>query len=617
MYLQHFGLRRSPFTAAPDPRLFHPIRAHVKALEQLVESIRLRHRLVGLQAPEGAGKTLLVRLLAAELRERQQVVVIEPAARRLGGLAAAISRSLGFDIDQDVHRARSRVEQHLLQQGQQRQATTVVVDDADTLPDGWLAEIESLVASSAPLTLIAVYRDRLGAASRARVASRLEGMLEQTVTIGGIEPSECGGYLQALLMNAGARSPRLFDDGAVSALQALGNGLPGRLAEIADRALLVAFGRAADGVDEAAVLAAADQIGSGKLAPHVRRGLADDSVQQFEAPILIHRPKIEVVADEAMAYERLASMPRAMAASGGGAGVETFGNAWSTGVAMNASSRVATGPRVVEERAPTPVDPERARELLAGIRRPDRPTWDRAKHDPYRSPLSEAAPFGPEMLAVVSDPHGDVAEWFRVLRLSIEDWMSTQSEERPVVLVTSAEPLAGKTFVAANLALLFANEPGHRVLLVDGDMRRPRFETLFGVPSRPGLADVLAGRSDLRDAVQYISEVGLFVLPAGRSGNPRDLVSPDRLAPLMREMRQDADLIIIDSPPMGAWVDARALASAADGVLFVARSGRTRATELSRSLRTLDRDNLIGAVLTGFAGRQTERSHGDSRRHRS
>lgn len=616
MYLQHFGLRRTPFTAAPDPRLFHPVRAHVVALEHLVESIRAGHRLVGLQGPEGAGKTLLLRLLAAELRERQQVVVIESAARRLGGLAAAIGRSLGLDIDRDVHRARSRVEQHLRQRGEERQATIVAIDDTDTLPDGWLCEIESLVASGAPLTIVAAFRERLGAASRAPVARRLAAAMEQNVTLGGVEASECAGYLQALLMNAGARSPRLFDGAAVSALHALAEGRPGRIAEIADRALLVAFGRGEDSVDEAAILAAAEQIAGGKLPPHARRAATEDAGQQREAPILIHRPRVEVVESEAAAMENLVAMPRAMAAAGGGAGVETFGSAWSAGMPANAgSSRVTTGPRVLEEPPPS-IDPERARELLAGIRRPDRPAWDRAKHDPHRSPLPESAPFGPEMLAVVSDPHGDVAEWFRVLRLSIEDWMSTQSEERPVVLVTSAEAGAGKTFVATNLALLFANEPGHRVLLVDGDMRRPRFEALFGVPSRPGLADVLAGRSDLRDAVQYISEVGLFVLPAGRSGNPRDLVSPDRLAPVLREMRQDADLIIVDSPPMGAGVDARSMASAADGVLFVARSGRTRAASLNSGLRTLDRDNLIGVVLTGCAGRQTERSHGESRRPR-
>ena len=253
-----------------------------------------------------------------------------------------------------------------------------------------------------------------------------------------------------------------------------------------------------------------------------------------------------------------------------------------------------------------PIDPEKEREILAGIRRPDRPAWDRAKHDPFRGELAQPSPFGPEMLAVLSDPHGGVAEWFRVLRLRLEDWIDGQPEASPIVMVSSAEAGAGKTFVATNLALLFANEPGLRVLLVEADMRRPRFDALFGVPARPGLADVLAGRTDLSKAVQFISEVGLHVLPGGRPGNPRDLVSPDRLAPTMREMREMADLVIVDSPSMTPWVDARSISLVVDGVMMVTRSGRTRAGELVRSIRSLDANKLIGAVLNDLEDHQRE-----------
>lgn len=259
-----------------------------------------------------------------------------------------------------------------------------------------------------------------------------------------------------------------------------------------------------------------------------------------------------------------------------------------------------TGPpeRASAVAAPGYPDPETRKRILAGIRRPDRPSWDRATPDPFRNTGPEPAPFGPDLLPVISDPHGAVTEWFRMVRLALEEWIEGRGDEAQSVLVTSAEPEAGKTFVAVNLALLFANEPASRVLLVDGDMRRPRFESLFGTPARPGLADVLAGRSRLEHSVQYISEVGLYVLPAGRAGSPRNLVRCERLEPILEQMKIDVDLVIIDAPPMATWVDARSMAAAADGVLFVVRAGRTRAQELTCSLRSVDRASLIGAVVT-------------------
>ena len=137
--------------------------------------------------------------------------------------------------------------------------------------------------------------------------------------------------------------------------------------------------------------------------------------------------------------------------------------------------------------------------------------------------------------------------------------------------MTSAEASAGKTFVATNLALLFGSEPSSRLLTVDGDLRRPRFEGVFGIPRQPGFADVLAGRAQLEESVHYISEVNLHVVPAGRPGNPRTLMTSERLEATMAQMREMADLVIVDSPPLEPMVDVRSMAAVADGVLVVVR----------------------------------------------
>lgn len=636
MYLEHFGLRRSPFTADPDPRLFHPLKAHVEAIEVLAEALRQPEVSI-IRGPAGSGRTMIVKTLVAELRERTQVALVERGDRARGGLYDALATAFGVEPGGSTRQTYSRVAAFLEHLRTSRRRAAVVIDDSDSLPDSWLTEIDQLVAAATGVPVVLVAEKRPGALSRRPIAEKVSARAVRTIEVGRLAATECEGFLRALLMAAGARSTNLFESEAIAALHEMSEGLPGRVAEIADRALLVAYGRAADRVDLEAVLAAAEQLAGGRRAPHAVAAPKSKGSGR-EAPIELHRhgfgdasrppvqwPVRQVVGGDPVEVDAIAT--ETVSASGTPGGPVAMAGAAPTGTEPPTSSpnprpRVVVGPghsargalgahgggdsfEDVDDR--WPLDPQKEREILAGIRRPDRPSWDRAKHDPYRNMLSQAPPFGPEMLAVISDPHGTVAEWFRVLRLRLEDWIDSQQESSPIVMVTSAEAQAGKTFIATNLALLFANEPGLRVLLVEADMRRPRFESLFGVPSRPGLADVLAGRTELSKAVQYISEVGLSVLPGGRPGNPRDLVSPDRLAPTMREMREIADLVIVDSPSMKPWVDARSISLVVDGVIMVTRAGRTRAGELTGSLRSLDPDKLIGAVVNDLEDLPRER----------
>jgi Mrp family chromosome partitioning ATPase len=145
-------------------------------------------------------------------------------------------------------------------------------------------------------------------------------------------------------------------------------------------------------------------------------------------------------------------------------------------------------------------------------------------------------------------------------------------------------------------------------LLVDGDLRRPQVQSLFGIPGRPGVADVVAGRAAIDDAVQYVSEVGLSVIPAGRPGNPRDLLAPDRLAPILEELRGEHDIVVIDSPPLDPMVDTRSWSAVADGVLMVIRARQSKHPAVERALRALSSATIIGAVLTG-ADVPTERAY--------
>jgi capsular exopolysaccharide synthesis family protein len=167
------------------------------------------------------------------------------------------------------------------------------------------------------------------------------------------------------------------------------------------------------------------------------------------------------------------------------------------------------------------------------------------------------------------------------------------------IAISGPEAGVGKTFIAVNLALLWANSTFERVLLIDGDLRRPQFHSLFEIPQRPGLADVLARRVEPEECTRFVSEVGLHVMPAGRAGNPRQLVNPDRVGRVIESLKAAYDLVILDGPPLMGMVDARSFAGACDGTLMVVRAGRTRMRSLQKAKAELPPDRLIGAVVNG------------------
>ncbi|MFI9828600.1 polysaccharide biosynthesis tyrosine autokinase [Streptomyces sp. NPDC051913] len=169
------------------------------------------------------------------------------------------------------------------------------------------------------------------------------------------------------------------------------------------------------------------------------------------------------------------------------------------------------------------------------------------------------------------------------------------------ILVAGARPEEGRTQTAIDLATSVAHT-GRRVVLLEADLRRPRVAAELGLRDGPGLADVLAHGTPLYQALQSVDGSGVRVLTAGTvQADPGTLLSSPDLARLMRALDSDADLIVVDSPPLLAFADAAVLAAVTDGALFVARAGRTRRADAERALDALAavHARVLGAVLTG------------------
>ncbi len=174
-----------------------------------------------------------------------------------------------------------------------------------------------------------------------------------------------------------------------------------------------------------------------------------------------------------------------------------------------------------------------------------------------------------------------------------------------VILITSPRPKAGKTTTVANLGISLA-EIGRRVLLIDGDLRRPRLGKLFGLQFATGLSDALlaegTGSVSLDSVIRPCTVPGLYVLPGGSEpANISKLLHSAHLDRLIELARSEYDFVLIDSPPMMGMADARLLSRNADGVILISRAGETSPEQLGEAKERLADDGtpVIGTILNG------------------
>jgi capsular exopolysaccharide synthesis family protein len=194
-----------------------------------------------------------------------------------------------------------------------------------------------------------------------------------------------------------------------------------------------------------------------------------------------------------------------------------------------------------------------------------------------------------------------VVESFRAMRLAVRHQFPTG---QPIVLcVSSPGPEEGKSLVSANLAVAFANA-GHATLLIDGDVRRGVVHTTFDAPRRPGLVDYLAGGASADSVIRATATPNLSIIPSGsRLKNAPELLVSDRMNALVSAMREQFEVVIVDSAPFAAGMDAFALGAAAGTMLVVLRPGVTDRKLAAMKLEVLDRlpVAVLGAVVNGIA----------------
>jgi capsular exopolysaccharide synthesis family protein len=167
--------------------------------------------------------------------------------------------------------------------------------------------------------------------------------------------------------------------------------------------------------------------------------------------------------------------------------------------------------------------------------------------------------------------------------------------------LTSARPCAGTTTTTGNLAIALAAE-GRKVALVDANLRAPGIARLFGIDPEIGLTTVLTGVVALEKAMQsWGGELSLDILTSGvLPPNPSKFVGSERMSSLIKDLRAQYEVVVIDFPPLLEEEDAAVLAVKVDGAVLVCRAGRTSTSDAVAAIDVLDAAgaNLLGTVLT-------------------
>lgn len=199
-------------------------------------------------------------------------------------------------------------------------------------------------------------------------------------------------------------------------------------------------------------------------------------------------------------------------------------------------------------------------------------------------------------------------EQIKALRAKIESKVDLLHLK--VVVVTSSIAGEGKTLTCANLAANLSSSGMKKVLLMDVDLRKSDLTRGMGVTPHPGLSDFLAGTAEPRNIVRESVETGLRIIPAGMPfTDPTDLLAGERFKALLRDARDQYDVVVMDTPPILPVADTLTLRDQVDGFVFLFRAGFTPHALLSQALEEIGGQKVLGVVLNGVEAKSAKYYH--------
>ncbi len=206
-----------------------------------------------------------------------------------------------------------------------------------------------------------------------------------------------------------------------------------------------------------------------------------------------------------------------------------------------------------------------------------------------------------EVLVTLTEPMSVASDGYRTLFAKIDSLCRV--DEKKVLAVTSAVKGEGKTTTTSNLAVVAARDFGKRCLIVDGDFSQPTLARRFGLREEAGLVDVIAKKCPLGSAMRRGPTENLTLFPMGhRPVKESNVWTSDGMKDVLREVQAWFDYVWIDAPPILPLFDMSVISNAVDGILIVARAGKTLDHLLSQAVKSIGASKIIGSVLNGAVG---------------
>lgn len=202
-----------------------------------------------------------------------------------------------------------------------------------------------------------------------------------------------------------------------------------------------------------------------------------------------------------------------------------------------------------------------------------------------------------------------VSEAYKSLRTNLE--FSTRDEKVKTIMITSTQETEGKSTIAANLSVAFA-QTNKKVLLIDADMRGSSQHEIFNTSNDKGISNLLSRQCQLKEATMSTLLGSLNLIPAGPIPvNPSEILSSDELSALLEELTDIYDIIIIDTPPILSFTDSQIIAAQCDGVLLIANTGKVKKEALFKAKTSLE---LVKARILGIVLNNSEPKKADKKR---
>jgi protein-tyrosine kinase len=203
-------------------------------------------------------------------------------------------------------------------------------------------------------------------------------------------------------------------------------------------------------------------------------------------------------------------------------------------------------------------------------------------------------------LITFTDAKSIVSEQFRTLRTNIS--FAVPDQDIQTILITSSVPGEGKSTIAANLGVVYAQE-GRKVLIIDADMRKPTLHHTFEVFNGGGLSTVLSRQQEIGDSIKETPILGLDVMTSGPiPPNPAELLSSKTMNSIFEELKMRYDIIIFDAPPLLSLSDSQIISNKCDGTLLIINTGvsQTKDVKKAKNILKVSKARILGVILNNF-----------------